>query len=41
MRAFAGNAVQMDAKSAAPQALSIEPRKVTSSASIYAVFAIE
>jgi hypothetical protein len=40
MRAYANNGVQMDAKFA-PQALSIEPRKVTSTASVYAVFAIE
>ena len=40
MTAYANNAAPQGAL-AAPQALSIEPRKVTSTASVYAVFAIE
>jgi uncharacterized protein len=40
MRAFASAAAPTDGL-AAPQALSIEPRKVTSTANVYAVFAIE
>jgi hypothetical protein len=40
MRAFANNAAPM-AGLAAPQALSIEPRKVSCTANVYAVFAIE
>jgi uncharacterized protein YggE len=40
MRAFANNAVLL-ADKAAPAPLAIEPRKVVSTASVYAVFAIE
>jgi uncharacterized protein len=41
IRAFASRATPMAGLAAVPQALSIEPRKVTSTASVYAVFAIE
>jgi uncharacterized protein YggE len=41
MRAYANNPAPNAGFAAAPQALSIEPRKVTSTASVYAVFSIE
>jgi uncharacterized protein YggE len=41
MRAFANNAAPMAGLAAAPPPLAIEPRKVVSTASVYAVFAIE
>jgi hypothetical protein len=41
IRAFASRATPMAGMAAAPQPLAIEPRKVTSSAIVYAVFAIE
>ncbi len=41
MRAFAGNAAVQAEFKTAPQPLAIEPRKVTSTANVYAVFAIE
>jgi uncharacterized protein YggE len=40
-RVYAMNASQMSAQAAAPPPLAIEPRKVSSSANVYAVFAIE
>ncbi len=40
-RVFAMNAAQMSAGAAAPPPLAIEPRKVSSSANVYAVFSIE
>jgi hypothetical protein len=41
VRAYANNATQMAAMAAPQQPLAIEPRKVVSSANVYAVFAIE
>jgi len=41
VRAYANNAIPMAAMAAPQQALAIEPRKVVSSANVYAVFAIE
>ena len=41
MRAFANNSALMADKAAPPPPLAIEPRKVVSTASVYAVFAIE
>jgi len=41
MREYANNASAMAGAAAAPPPLSIEPREVTSSANVYAVFAIE
>jgi hypothetical protein len=40
-RVYATNMAQMSAGAAAPPPLAIEPRKVSSSANVYAVFAIE
>ena len=41
VRAYANNAAPMAAMAAPQQPLAIEPRKVVSSANVYAVFAIE